>query len=227
MSEELEVLKIVTQRLREADINYMVSGSIAANYYTIRRMTRDIDVVIELKQGDIDKFVGLFEGDFYIDRGMVANEASRQGMFNLIYNRYVIKIDFIVKKSSAYQQAAFSHRKQVMIEQSPIWFVSAEDLPEVEFEKDLQRGGKMNDTHPDIAVRFSDLMMSKTGQQRLLMGCSMYDTAKRIVRSAIYNSRPGITETGMRREIFLRFYGPEFSRADREKFLSALASDIG
>ncbi len=128
MSEELEVLKIVTLRLKEADINYMVSGSIAANYYTIPRMTRDIDVVIELKQGDIDKFVVLFEGDFYIDRGMVANEVSRQGMFNLIYNRYVIKIDFIVKKSSAYQNAAFSRRKQVLIEQSPIWFVSAEDL---------------------------------------------------------------------------------------------------
>ncbi len=43
----------------------------------------------------------------------------------------------------------------------------------------------MNDTHPDVAVRFRDLMMSKTGQERLLMGCSMYDTAKQIVRSAI------------------------------------------
>ena len=106
----------------------MVSGSVAANYYTIPRMTRDIDVVIELKQGDVDKFVSLFKGDFYVDREMVANEVSRQGMFNLIYNRYVIKIDFIVKKSSAYQNAAFSRRKQIMIEQSPMWFISAEDL---------------------------------------------------------------------------------------------------
>ena len=128
MSEELEVLKIVTDRLKEADINYMISGSIAANYYTIPRMTRDIDVVIELKQADIDKFVGLFEGDFFVDREMVANEVYREGMFNLIHNRYVIKIDFIIKKSSAYQNAAFSHRRQVLIEQSPIWFVSAEDL---------------------------------------------------------------------------------------------------
>ncbi len=128
MSEELEVLKIVTSRLNEASIPYMVSGSIAANYYTIPRMTRDIDVVIELKQGDVDKFVGLFEDDFYVDREMVASEVSRQGMFNLIYNRYVIKIDFIVKKSSAYQNTAFSRRRQVLIEQSPIWFVSAEDL---------------------------------------------------------------------------------------------------
>jgi len=85
----------------------------------------------------------------------------------------------------------------------------------------------MNDTNPDIAVRFRQLMMSKTGQQRLRMGCSMYDAAKQIVRSAIYNSRPGITDVDIKREIFLRFYGPEFSQADREKYLSVLASDIG
>ena len=83
----------------------------------------------------------------------------------------------------------------------------------------------MFDTHPDVAIRFRDLMMSKSGQQRLLMGCSMYDTAKKIVRSAIYNSRPEITDHEMKKEIFLRFYGKDFSRADREKFLSALVSE--
>ncbi len=70
-------------------------------------------------------------------------------------------------------------------------------------------------------------MMRKSGEQRLLMGCSMYDTAKQIVCSAIYNSRPGITETEMKKEIFLIFYGQEFSHAERDKFFSALASDIG
>ncbi len=70
-------------------------------------------------------------------------------------------------------------------------------------------------------------MMSKAGQERLVMGCSIYDTAKEIVRSAIYNSRSGITDAEIKREIFLRFYGQEFSQADREKYLSVLASDIG
>jgi len=83
----------------------------------------------------------------------------------------------------------------------------------------------MFDTHPEIAVRYRELMMRKSGEQRLLMGCSMYDTAKQIVRSAIYNSRPGITDAEIKREIFLRFYGPEFSRADRERMLSALVSE--
>ena len=82
----------------------------------------------------------------------------------------------------------------------------------------------MNDTHPDVAGRFRNLMMSKTGQERLLMGCSMYDAAKEIVRSSIYNNHPGITEVEMRKEIFLRFYGQEFSRIEREKIILALTS---
>jgi hypothetical protein len=80
----------------------------------------------------------------------------------------------------------------------------------------------MLDTHPDVAIQFRDLMMSKSGQERLLMGCSMYDTAKQIVRSAICNNRPWITDTEMKKEIFLRFYGKEFSPTDREKVLLTL-----
>ena len=82
----------------------------------------------------------------------------------------------------------------------------------------------MNDTTPEIAVLYRNLIMNKSVEERLLMGCSMYDTAKKIVRSAIYNKRPEITEEEMKKEIFLRFYGNEFSPLDRKKFLSALAA---
>jgi hypothetical protein len=128
MSEELEVLKIVTSRLNKASIPYMVSGSMAANYYTMPRMTRDIDIVIKLVRTDIDKFVGLFQDDFYIDREMIKREVLQQGIFNLIHNRYIIKIDFIIMKSSAYQETAFSRKRDVLIKSSPMWFISPEDL---------------------------------------------------------------------------------------------------
>lgn len=82
----------------------------------------------------------------------------------------------------------------------------------------------MLDTHPDVAIRFQNLIMSKSGEQRLLMGCSMYDTAKKIVQSAILAQRPAITPQEMKKEIFLRFYGQEFNQTNEEKILSALAS---
>jgi len=80
----------------------------------------------------------------------------------------------------------------------------------------------MNDTHPDIVVRFQNLMMLNSSERRLRMGCSMYDTAKKIVQSAVYERCPGITAEQMRKEIFIRFYGLEFSRTDRERILAAL-----
>ncbi len=128
MSEELEVLRIVTQYLNKIDIPYMISGSIAANYYTVPRMTRDIDIVIELKNTDIDKFINFFQDDFYVDKEMIKEEVSRQGMFNIIHNQHIIKIDFIIRKKSTFQKAAFSRRKKILIEHSPMWFISAEDL---------------------------------------------------------------------------------------------------
>ena len=82
----------------------------------------------------------------------------------------------------------------------------------------------MNDTHPEVTVQFRDLMRAKSNEQRLLMGCSMFDTAKQIVQSAIYSQHPGITPEEMRKEIFLRFYGLEFSQAAKEKIFLMFAS---
>ena len=92
MSEELEVLKIVTRRQNQKSYSQCALGSIAANFYTIPRMTRDIDIVIELQQGDVDHFIGLFEHDFYVNKEMILHEVSCEGMFNLIHNQYIFKI---------------------------------------------------------------------------------------------------------------------------------------
>ena len=63
VSEELEVLKEVTRRLEESAIAYMITGSMAANFYATPRMTRDIDIVVELSGEDIDRLVAVFEKD--------------------------------------------------------------------------------------------------------------------------------------------------------------------
>lgn len=128
MNEELEVLKIVTHRLGAAGFDYMVSGSVAANYYTVPRMTRDIDIVISLKNADIDKFFNLFQKDFYIDKEMIKEEVRRKGMFNLIHNKLVVKVDFIIQKEEEFNKLELKQKKKVIIEKTPMWFISAEDL---------------------------------------------------------------------------------------------------
>jgi len=128
MSEELAVLKIVARRLDQAGLPYMISGSMAANYYTVPRMTRDIDVVIELSEADADNFLRVFRDDFYVDQEMVKHEVLRKGMFNVIHNQSVIKIDFIVRKNAPFHRAAFSRRQRILVDNHPVWFIAAEDL---------------------------------------------------------------------------------------------------
>ncbi len=128
MSEELEVLRTVTQRLDRAQIRYMVTGSMAANFYAVPRMTRDIDIVVELSEVDVDRVVGLFQGDFYVDREMVQRAIREKAMFNIIQNAFVIKVDFVVKKESEYRREEFSRRRPVSMESHEFFIVAPEDL---------------------------------------------------------------------------------------------------
>lgn len=51
--------------------------------------------------------------------------------------------------------------------------------------------------------------MQKSNEELLIMGYSMCNTAKEIVKSSILNNNPGISNEDLRREIILRFYGDE------------------
>ena len=110
MSEELEVLKEVARRLEKAAIPYMITGSIAANFYTVPRLTRDIDIVVELSQRDLDRFIPLFEKDYYLEPQTVRKAVESKGMFNLIHDEFIIKIDFVVRKDTAYRRREFSRK---------------------------------------------------------------------------------------------------------------------
>ena len=128
MSEELEVLKTVAQRLATGGIAYMVTGSMAVNYYAVPRMTRDIDVVVELSPQDTDRLCNIFQNDFYIDREAVQRSINEKGMFNIIHSALVIKVDFVVRKDSDYRREEFSRKRRVTVEGHDLFMVAPEDL---------------------------------------------------------------------------------------------------
>jgi len=80
MTEQIDILKSVIERLERADIAYMLSGSMAMNYYAQPRMTRDI--VVELMFDDAERLIALFMPDFYLDEEMVHNAIFSQGLYN-------------------------------------------------------------------------------------------------------------------------------------------------
>jgi len=128
VSEETDVMKNVAASLEAAGIAYMVSGSTAMNYYAQPRMTRDIDMVVELRAADAGRVHAMFEADFYCDADTIRDAIGCQGLFNLIHTATVIKIDVIVRKDTAYRCMEFSRRRAVMVEGTQLWIVAAEDL---------------------------------------------------------------------------------------------------
>lgn len=122
-----ELLHRISQILEENEIPYMLSGSVALGLYTVARTTRDIDIVIELKESDVEKFILGFE-EFFVDEIGVAEEVRRGGIFNLIDKRTAFKIDFIVRSNTIYGNEEFSRREKLSLEGVDLWVVSLEDL---------------------------------------------------------------------------------------------------
>jgi len=128
MIDELGVLKIVIQRLESAGIRYMITGSVAANFYVTPRMTRDIDIVINIEHTDAEQLYSLFSEDFYVDIALIKDAISRQRMFNIIHNEGIIKIDFIIRQDNEYRKVEFDRRGSIDLEGLSVYVVSPEDL---------------------------------------------------------------------------------------------------
>lgn len=128
MLNEFDVIRDVTMRLTSAGIRYMLTGSLAMNYYSQPRMTRDIDFVIEAHAKDVDTIVSTFRPDYYVDRDAVSRAIALKRSFNLIHNEAFIKVDCIIRKDSDYRKLEFERRREIAIEGSKVWLVSKEDL---------------------------------------------------------------------------------------------------
>jgi hypothetical protein len=77
----------------------------------------------------------------------------------------------------------------------------------------------MRDTSPEIEKRFLEMVMGRSGQERLKMGFSMFNLARKQVLASIRTNKPTAGEEEIRKELFSRFYREDFSPEDREKIL--------
>lgn len=128
MDEQLEFVKLIASRLDSVDIPYMMTGSMAMAVYSVPRMTRYVELVVEIKPVDVDKIVDLFSEDCYIDRDSVRQAVDAHSMFNIIHNQWVVKADLIIRKNEEYRREEFARRQKIVIGDMTISVVSAEDL---------------------------------------------------------------------------------------------------
>ena len=125
---EIDIVRDISHRFEQAGIAYMLTGSMAMNYYAQPRMTRDIDVVIAIGPEDVGRVAALFRPDYYVSEENIRESFAHESIFNLIHQESVIKVDCIIRKGTEYRREEFERRERISILDFTTFIVSKEDL---------------------------------------------------------------------------------------------------
>ncbi len=169
MQNELDIVRDVSTLLDGAGIAYMLTGSMAMNYYAQPRMTRDIDLVVALTPSDAGKVVDLFGRDYYVSGQAVRDSIAGESIFNLIHNESVIKVDCIVRKNTPYRRTEFDRRTQIRIDDFFTWIASKEDviISKLFWAKDSGSEIQMGDVRNLAATGYDAVYIELDGRTRL------------------------------------------------------------
>lgn len=66
----------------------------------------------------------------------------------------------------------------------------------------------MNDTSKEMQDLFRTLLMQRSGEERVKMGCDMFSTSRALIRASLNGK--GLTETEMAVQVFIRTYRNDF-----------------
>jgi hypothetical protein len=122
-------LELITRSLREADIPFMLTGSMAAAFYGAPRATQDLDFVIESQPDSLRQLVKrLRSAGLYVDEGAALEAQRASGQFNAIDPSTGWKADLIVRKTRPFSESEFGRRQHRDLLGIEIALTTLEDL---------------------------------------------------------------------------------------------------
>jgi hypothetical protein len=128
MQNQIDLVRDVSERLDAVELGYMLTGSMAMNFYSLPCLPRNLDFVIALRPADAEAMVRLFKPDYDITREAVDSAIAQQAFFNLVHRNSGIKVSGIVCQQIKYRLTEFNRRQRVKFENLKTWIVSKEDL---------------------------------------------------------------------------------------------------
>jgi len=174
---EIDIVRNVSHRYEQAGIPYMLTGSMAMNYYAQPRMTRDIDVVIAIGPEDVGRVTALFRPDYYVSEENIRESVAHESTFNLIHHESVIKVACIIRKGTEYRRAEFERRQKISILDFTTFVVSKEDLiiSKLVWAKDSHSGVQLSDVRNLLATGYDATYLQhwtrELGLDNLLQEC--------------------------------------------------------
>jgi hypothetical protein len=111
---DASLIALFVRPLNRLRIPYMVTGGVASVVYGEPRLTRDIDLVIELRPRDARRFAEAWSAEeFYVPPVEVIEEESgraERGHFNVIHHQTALRADVYLAGSDALNAWSFAHK---------------------------------------------------------------------------------------------------------------------
>lgn len=108
------LIALFVRPLNQLRIPYLVTGGVASVVYGEPRLTRDIDLVIELRPRDARRFAAAWSAEeFYVPPVEVIEEESGRpahGHFNVIHHQTAMRADVYLAGDDALNTWAFAHK---------------------------------------------------------------------------------------------------------------------
>jgi hypothetical protein len=128
MRTEGEFLIDVLGRLNRAAVDYMLTGSMASNFWGVPRTTHDLDFVLLLQPADADRLIAGLSQGLFIQPESVRSAFEPPYQFNVLDEQSALKADFWMLRDNPFEQSAFSRRLQVDLFGVSAWIATAEDV---------------------------------------------------------------------------------------------------
>lgn len=119
MEDILDITLQVTRTFEALDINYFVGGSLASSLHGIPRATRDVDIVADIEEEQVEAFVERLRKKFYVDAPMIRSAIAHRSTFHIIYLPTMFKIDIFVMKDDEVSQNELKRRQTYVVTKSP------------------------------------------------------------------------------------------------------------
>lgn len=128
--EQADLLQMAIETLERLQIPYLVCGSVASGAFGEPRMTRDIDIVIDLRFGKVSELCDAFPApEFFVtkDSAIAAIRSAKQ--FNVVHPASGNKIDFMISRDDQWSKSQMQRRQRAKLFGSVEGYASsAEDI---------------------------------------------------------------------------------------------------
>jgi hypothetical protein len=105
----------VAKRLDDAEVPYVIGGSLASSVHGEPRATMDVDVVADLPLEAIARLVAGLRPEYYVDEEAARGAVQSRGAFNAVHMHSGVKVDFFIAGSDPFERERLRTRIAVLV----------------------------------------------------------------------------------------------------------------